>query len=257
MFVDTGEASWNVVSGQKYWLVMVGSPTALLTAWENTTGATGTLVSIEDGLVCEDCYSPDSTMPALALEVNNTAPCSTPTIDVAPQPVTVCPLSTAQLTVQAGGSGPRVFQWQAQLPPIDGGDWVNLGDGNLVVSDSTNPGHNMVAGVAGCAGGATFTFTPAANFENAYPDMEVQFRVVVRNFCDETISDPVVVTVQGLGAADLNGDGRVDLTDLATLLAHFGLTSGATPADGDTDGDSDVDLSDLTTLLGRFGASCS
>jgi hypothetical protein len=56
---------------------------------------------------------------------------------------------------------------------------------------------------------------------------------------------------------DVNGDRVIDLSDLATLLAHFGAPSGATPADGDLDGDTDVDLSDLTVLLANFGATCS
>ena len=54
---------------------------------------------------------------------------------------------------------------------------------------------------------------------------------------------------------DLDGDGDIDLTDLSTLLAHFG-TGGAAPADGDLDGDGDVDLTDLSTLLGVFGQAC-
>lgn len=53
---------------------------------------------------------------------------------------------------------------------------------------------------------------------------------------------------------DVNGDGCVNLADLATLLAHFGTASGAAPTDGDLDGDGDVDLSDLATLLANFGA---
>src|SRR5262245_5380005 len=36
---------------------------------------------------------------------------------------------------------------------------------------------------------------------------------------------------------DLNGDQHVDLSDLASLLAHFGMQSGATLADGDLDSD--------------------
>jgi len=48
--------------------------------------------------------------------------------------------------------------------------------------------------------------------------------------------------------SDLNHDGRVDLTDLALLLANFG-GNGA----GDVDGDGDVDLSDLAQLLAVFG----
>lgn len=49
--------------------------------------------------------------------------------------------------------------------------------------------------------------------------------------------------------ADLNDDGIVDYADLATLLASFGVSSGATAADGDMDGDGDVDLADLSALL--------
>jgi hypothetical protein len=57
-------------------------------------------------------------------------------------------------------------------------------------------------------------------------------------------------------AGDVNGDRVVDLTDLATLLSHYGMPSGATPGDGDLDGDGDVDLNDLAVLLSRFGAAC-
>ena len=56
---------------------------------------------------------------------------------------------------------------------------------------------------------------------------------------------------------DLNGDGMVDLVDLATLLAHFGTPVGATRTEGDTDRDGDVDLTDLAVLLAQFGALCA
>lgn len=56
---------------------------------------------------------------------------------------------------------------------------------------------------------------------------------------------------------DVNGDSTVNLTDLATLLAHFGLPSSATYAEGDLDSDGDVDLSDLTALLANFGTTCT
>ncbi len=57
---------------------------------------------------------------------------------------------------------------------------------------------------------------------------------------------------------DLNLDGVVNLQDLATLLAHFGLGPNPpqTTADGDIDGDGDVDLPDLAILLANFGSSC-
>jgi len=52
---------------------------------------------------------------------------------------------------------------------------------------------------------------------------------------------------------DLDGDGDVDLSDLAILLAHYGMTEGATYADGDMDFDGDVDLADLAALLAVYG----
>ena len=55
---------------------------------------------------------------------------------------------------------------------------------------------------------------------------------------------------------DLNDDGVVDLSDLAELLAHYGMTSEAEYEDGDLDGDGDVDLSDLAELLGHYGNVC-
>ena len=55
---------------------------------------------------------------------------------------------------------------------------------------------------------------------------------------------------------DVNGNGVVDLTDLATLLSNFGLTEGALPEDGDVDGDADVDLTDLAIVLSNFDTVC-
>jgi len=65
---------------------------------------------------------------------------------------------------------------------------------------------------------------------------------------------PVIVdfSIPGI-TGDLDGDGDVDLADLAALLSNYGTPSGAGPEDGDLDGDGDVDLSDLAALLANYG----
>jgi hypothetical protein len=55
--------------------------------------------------------------------------------------------------------------------------------------------------------------------------------------------------IEGCSAADLNGDGRVDARDLATLLIAFGTTGPL----GDLDGSGLVNAADLTLLLAAWG----
>ena len=54
---------------------------------------------------------------------------------------------------------------------------------------------------------------------------------------------------------DVNASARVDRTDAAILFAHFGMTKGATPADGDLDGDGGVGLTDLALLQANLDRS--
>lgn len=55
---------------------------------------------------------------------------------------------------------------------------------------------------------------------------------------------------------DIDGNGIVAISDLATLLANYGLISGATLEQGDLDNDGDVDASDLSQLLAAYGSEC-
>ena len=70
--------------------------------------------------------------------------------------------------------------------------------------------------------------------------------------------DGKITLIQGLFGTvtgDIDGDGDVDLSDLAALLAAYGSVSGDPNynADADLDTDGDVDLSDLATLLANYG----
>lgn len=62
--------------------------------------------------------------------------------------------------------------------------------------------------------------------------------------------------VGGLCPGDVNGDNRVDLSDLSLLLSNYGLLSGATRGQGDLTGDGRVDLSDLSAVLSQYGNAC-
>jgi hypothetical protein len=76
------------------------------------------------------------------------------------------------------------------------------------------------------------------------------------NFAGNTGSSRLAVLGDVPLPADLDGDGDVDLQDLATLLANFSRSGDAEYEDGDIDGDRDVDLQDLGLLLANFGAAC-
>lgn len=55
---------------------------------------------------------------------------------------------------------------------------------------------------------------------------------------------------------DLNGDGRIGVADLSTMLANFGRTDAPTPKQGDVNQDGIINLEDLVALLLVYGLDC-
>lgn len=56
---------------------------------------------------------------------------------------------------------------------------------------------------------------------------------------------------------DVNGDGRVDFTDLLTLAQHYGQSSNQTSSDGDFNGDGAVGFDDLLVLAQHYGVGAA
>ena len=67
-------------------------------------------------------------------------------------------------------------------------------------------------------------------------------------------SNSILIAQELLG--DSNIDGKVDLTDLSTVLNNFGSTSAAWTS-GNFDGATTIDLTDLSDVLNNFGATYS
>ncbi len=104
--------------------------------------------------------------------------------------------------------------------------------------------------------GASFEVLSAASVTGSFDtihgaQINADHAFVVRIESDRVILDVVGTLLTG----DANGDGRVDLTDLAIVLAGFGSCSGETTylAEADFDGNGCIDLTDLGILLSNFG----
>ena len=77
-------------------------------------------------------------------------------------------------------------------------------------------------------------------------------RTIVGNSRQGNLQNAFILTIAPPPCAgDINQDGAVGGTDLATLLSAWGLVSGTSPADINQDGQ--VDGTDLTTLLSSWG----
>jgi T5SS/PEP-CTERM-associated repeat protein len=151
------------------------------------------------------------------------------------------------------------------------GDFINTGTLNLVVSESA-PGPLNVVGDAILSGtlevslfgpsplhGDTFGVLSATGeligiFDTqVLPPLSPDLGWLVDyNLITDTVSLRALSLASVVGA-DFNGDGFVDLLDLAIWNMFVGITSGATPLQGDADGDGDVDGDDFLLWQMQLG----
>ncbi|MGN6367597.1 MAG: autotransporter-associated beta strand repeat-containing protein [Phycisphaerae bacterium] len=112
---------------------------------------------------------------------------------------------------------------------------------NQVAFGRTHPG----------GGGITSTDLPP-NYALAVLDNAI---TNLTSFHNQTVkSNDLLLTPLLLG--DTNADNKIDLTDLSTLLNHFGQQS-PNWTDGNFDGASTINLTDLSDILNNFGLSTS
>ncbi|MFN0137045.1 MAG: immunoglobulin domain-containing protein [Phycisphaerae bacterium] len=138
----------------------------------------------------------------------------------------------AEFAAVAWGSDPMTFQWRRNGLPL---------------TDGTTPSGSVSSG----ANSATLRITSVGPADVAAYD------VVATNPCGDVTSATAHLTVtRAECAGDLDGNGVVELPDLAILLTQFGCNTAEAGCSADIDVDGSVGLSDLAVLLAAFGTPC-
>ncbi|MGN6370655.1 MAG: beta strand repeat-containing protein [Phycisphaerae bacterium] len=130
---------------------------------------------------------------------------------------------------------------------------LDIGVGKLILqsannaADATQFREQVKFGATGAPNGIFSTSLPS-NFAIAVLDNAVLHKATFGGLPVDSSS--VMVAAEMLG--DSNVDGKVDLTDLSTVLNNFGTTTAAWTS-GNFDGAATIDLTDLSDVLNNFG----
>ncbi len=157
------------------------------------------------------------------------------------------------------GRVPRGEPAEQPLTVINTGDvslWNASGIADLRYTLTASPGFNAPAGLfsepAG-GGGNTHIITMDTSTEG----QKVGTLTIASNAPEQPLRLVTLVgeVIAGKLEGDVNGDGRVDLIDLAIVLASYGKCRGEPGYDGraDLDGDNCIGLGDLAIVLANFG----
>jgi hypothetical protein len=170
--------------------------------------------------------------------------------------------SSRNLLTFSGGVGPTdapLFLGPEAIQPTDEGA-IRIDPRRRVVVDLTDgisfipPGvtENVFISLALDASASSSATIVSVDFycdfdgDEVYTEVpgEMGSPVTVSPGTTEYVSASITAPILG----DLDGDGDVDLSDLATLLGAYGVSD-----EGDIDGDGDTDLADLAALLANYG----
>jgi hypothetical protein len=196
-----------------------------------------------------------------------------PTTTLAPPLPTIGDNSTlgALYNISDGGGGFEVLlgfgDGSSMTVTLDGPDWFGSQDEWYDYCEPNDPAVTYV--------GRFGLFAGVGNVDNPYADVALNVAesvvslgtqagktlasITLQNRSNENADYAVyAVTVVPAGpVGDVDGDGDVDLADLATLLGAYGACEGEPDynAAADFDDSGCVDLADLATLLGHYGES--
>lgn len=128
---------------------------------------------------------------------------------------------------------------------------VVVGPGEVLTFDSTV---TLVADVQAFVNNSASNFGWIILGDEETPGSAYRFDSRESSLATKRPTLHVTYTVGNNCPADLNNDGSVGLSDLATLLTNFGAPG--TAAQGDLNNDGQVSLTDLAQMLTVFGSNC-
>ena len=149
------------------------------------------------------------------------------------------------LNVTSASTLSTALTWYRPAGAVVGGTPIITGINNfdLMLYDSSG---TLVDSSVSTIDNVEYLYTQ--NLTPGTDDLEVVKRAANK----VSTSDTYGLAFNAMMLGDANLDGHVDLTDLSTVLNHFGMTTSSW-TDGNFDGASTVDLTDLSDVLNGFG----